>query len=121
MVLVEGTSFSISSSSGNIEPGELDGLFFQDTRFISTWRIHLDDEPPQPLAVVPRHPFAATFIARRVPNPGLADSTLLLQRTRYVGNGMREEVSVRNLGQMSTAFTLTFQLHADFAHVFEVR
>lgn len=27
VVLVEGTSFSISSSSGNMEPGELDGLF----------------------------------------------------------------------------------------------
>ncbi len=121
VVLVEGTSFSISSSSGDIERGTLDGLFFQDTRFISTWRIRLDDEPPQPLAVVPRHPFAATFIARRAPNPGLADSALLLQRTRYVGNGMREEVSVRNLSQESTACTLTFELHADFAHVFEVK
>lgn len=121
VVLVEGASFSISSSSGDIEPGGLDGLFFQDTRFISAWRIRLDGEPPQPLAVMPRHPFAATFIARRAPNPGLADSTLLLQRTRYVGNGMRADVSVRNLSQESTACTLTFELHADFAHVFEVK
>jgi len=121
VALIEGTSFSISSSSGDMEPGALDGLFFQDTRFISTWRIRLDDELPQPLAVIPRHPFAATFIARRPPNPGLADSTILLQRTRYVGNGMREEISVRNLSQESTACVLTFELDADFAHVFEVK
>jgi glycogen debranching enzyme len=121
VVLVEGASFSISSSSGDMEPGALDGLFFEDTRFISAWRIRVDDEPPQPLAVIPRHPFAATFIARRRPALGLADSTLLVERTRYVGHGMREDVVVRNLSQESTACTLTFELHADFAHVFEVK
>ncbi len=121
VALVEGTSFSISSSSGDMEPGAVDGLFFEDTRFVSTWRLRLDEEPPQPLAVLPRHPFAATFVARGHPQPGHADSTLLLQRTRYVGNGMREDVSVRNLGHESAACSLTFDLHADFAHIFEVK
>ncbi|MGH9121385.1 MAG: amylo-alpha-1,6-glucosidase [Acidimicrobiales bacterium] len=121
VVLVEGASFSISSSSGDMEPGALDGLFYEDTRFVSTWRVHLDENPPQPLSVIPRHPFAATFVARRVPNPGLADSSLLLQRTRYVGNGMREDLVVLNLSHESTACTLTFELDADFAHIFEVK
>ncbi|MHB1583205.1 MAG: amylo-alpha-1,6-glucosidase [Acidimicrobiales bacterium] len=121
VTLVEGTSFSIASPGGDIEPGAIDGLFFEDTRFVSTWRIRLDEEMPQVLAVIPRHPFAATFVARGRPNPGDADSTLLLQRTRYVGNGMREDLAVHNLSQETAACTITFELDADFANVFEVK
>ncbi|MGH9088447.1 MAG: amylo-alpha-1,6-glucosidase [Acidimicrobiales bacterium] len=121
VTLVEGTSFSIASQNGDIEPGGIDGLFFEDTRFVSTWRLHIDEESPQVLAVVPRHPFAATFVARGRPRPGFADSTLLLQRTRYVGNGMREDLIVHNLSQEQAACTIAFELDADFANVFEVK
>jgi len=52
--LVEGASFSISASSGDIEAGSPHGLFFEDTRFVSTWTLRLDGEELQSLATIPR-------------------------------------------------------------------
>ena len=121
VTLVEGTSFAISAASGDIVPGSLQGLFFKDTRFVSTWVVRLDGERPQHLAVVPLHPFAATFVSRGRPRPGEADSTLLMQRLRYVGAGMREDILLRNLGREQTLCRVSFELDADFAHVFEVK
>lgn len=119
--LVEGTSFSISSSGGDIEPGGAHGVFFEDTRFVSIWRLRLDDEELQSLALITRHPFAATFVARGQPRPGQADSTLLVERSRYVGSGMREDVVITNLGRETARCTVTFELATDFAHIFEVK
>jgi len=121
VTLVEGSSFSIASATGDIDAGGAEGLFFEDTRFVSTWRLRLDGERPQALAVLPRHPFAATFVSRGQPRPGEVDSTLLLLRTRYVGNGMREDITVQNLGREPAVCTIGFELDADFAHLFEVK
>jgi glycogen debranching enzyme len=119
--LVEGGSFSISSSSGDIEPGGPQGLFFEDTRFVSTWRIRLDDAELQHLATIAHHPFAATFVSRSRPVKGQSDSTLLLERSRYVGNGMREDLVLRNLARVPARCSVSFELDADFAHLFEVK
>ncbi len=121
ITLVEGASFSISSSSGDITPSGAQGLFFEDTRFVSTWRVRLDDEDLQDLAVVSSHPFAATFVCRGKPHPGQSDSTILVERSRYVGNGMREDIVLRNLGRELATCSIAFELDADFAHIFEVK
>ena len=55
VTLVEGASFAISSSSGDIEPAATHGVFFEDTRFVSTWRVRLDGEELQTLAAISRH------------------------------------------------------------------
>lgn len=119
--LVEGATFAISTSGGDVEPGGVQGLFFEDTRFISTWRLRLDDAEPEPLALIDEDPFSATFVARGRPRPGQSDSTLLVERSRFVGNGMREVVVLRNLAREAAACSLSFELDVDFAHLFEVK
>ncbi len=121
ITLVEGASFAISSSSGDIAPSGAQGLFFEDTRFVSTWRVRLNDEDLQDLAVISSHPFAATFLSRGKPLLGQSDSTVLIERSRYVGNGMREDIVLRNLGRESASCSIAFELEADFAHIFEVK
>ncbi len=121
VTLVEGTSFVISAANGDIEPGGSEGVFFEDTRFVSTWRLRLDDQIPQSLALIADHPFSAIFVSRGQPELGEVDSTLLLQRLRSIGNGMRDDIVLENLGREATACVLTFELDADFAHLFEVK
>jgi hypothetical protein len=41
-------------------------------------------------------PYAAAFVSRLPPPVGLAGSSLLVARRHYVGNGMREDVTIRN-------------------------
>ena len=121
VTLLEETTFCISDASGDIVPGGAQGLFFRDTRFISRLELRLDGELPEPVAVQPNDPFRCTFLARRPPGPNKADSTLLLIRRRYVGNGLRDEITLRNLGHEPAAAHLTVAVDSDFADLFEVK
>lgn len=121
VTLVEGGSFAISQLNGDIEPGGAEGLFFEDTRFVSTWRFHLDNAALQSLASIVHHPFGASFVTRGQPHSGQSDSTLFVERSRYVGNGMREDLVVRNFGREEARCSIALELDADFAHVFEVK
>jgi hypothetical protein len=58
----------------------------------------LDGALVEPLTTIEDESYRATFVARTIPRLGLADSTLLVQRTRYVGDGMREDLLLRNVG-----------------------
>ena len=121
ITLVEGASFSISGLNGDIDPGSAQGLFFEDTRFVSTWRLRLDGAELQSLASIPHHPFSATFVSRGQPRGDQTDSTLFVERSRYVGNGMREDLIIRNFGREPAACSIAFELDADFAHLFDVK
>jgi glycogen debranching enzyme len=121
VTLLEQTTFCISEASGDIRAGGAQGLFFRDTRFISRLELRLDGEPPEPVAVQPAEPFSCTFLARRPPRIGRADSTLLVIRRRYVGNGMRDDITLRNLGREPAAARLTVAVDSDFADLFEVK
>jgi glycogen debranching enzyme len=121
VTLVEGAAFCICDQVGDIHGGAGQGLFYRDTRFLSRWELDVDGVRLEPLAVQCPAPYAATFIGRRPPRPGLADSTLLVVRRRYVGNGMREDIAVRNLGREPAAVRVTLSAHTDFAGLFEVK
>jgi glycogen debranching enzyme len=121
VTLLEETTFCISDASGDIVPGGAQGLFFRDTRFLSRLELRLDGELPEPVAVQSNDPFRCTFLARRPPGPFRADSTLLIIRRRYVGNGMRDEITLRSLGHEPSAAHLTVAVSSDFADLFEVK
>jgi glycogen debranching enzyme len=121
VTLLEGSSFCLCEQSGDIDPGSPRGLFFRDTRILSGWQLRLDDEAVEPLAVMAEAPYRATFLGRARPRAGLADSTLLVQRQRFIDAGMREDIVLRNLGREAAACTLTIRVEADFADLFEVK
>ena len=121
VTLVEGSSFCVCTPSGDIAPGGAHGVFFADTRVLSRWELRVDDEPVEPLAVVPHEPFRAMFVGRARPRPGRADSTLLVQRERYVGVGLREDVQLENLSGEPVGCRVELAAEADFADLFEVK
>jgi N-terminal domain of (some) glycogen debranching enzymes len=65
VTLVEGTSFCLCDNSGNIGPGAPQGLFFRDTRILSTWQLRIDDDLIEPLTVIEDNAYDATFVGRR--------------------------------------------------------
>ncbi|HSR24300.1 MAG TPA: glycogen debranching N-terminal domain-containing protein, partial [Candidatus Eisenbacteria bacterium] len=121
MTLVEGTSFCVCDQAGDVHPGSPQGVVFRDTRIVSAWRVTLDDQPLEPLAVMSTEPWCATFVGRAAPRPGRSVSTLLLRRDRFVGQGMREDLQLQNLGDEAAAVRLHVEVDADFADLFEVK
>jgi glycogen debranching enzyme len=121
VTLVEGSAFCISGRSGDVQPGTPQGLIFRDTRFLSRLELRVNGQQPEPLCAAPLDPFSCTFVARTRPRAGRADSTLLVVRHRYVGRGMREDISVRNYGEEAAYCQLEITVDADFADLFEVK
>ncbi|MGQ0824010.1 MAG: amylo-alpha-1,6-glucosidase [Actinomycetota bacterium] len=121
VTLVEGSAFCISSRSGEIDADRPLGLFFRDTRFLSTLRLRLNGKEPESLAATTTDPFSAVYVLRGHPTAGRADSHLMLTRRRYVGRGMREDLEIQNFGEEPAFCSLELELGADFADVFEVK
>ncbi|HEX9034057.1 MAG TPA: glycogen debranching N-terminal domain-containing protein [Streptosporangiaceae bacterium] len=121
VTLLEGTTFCICESSGDIHPGGAQGLFVRDTRLISRLELTINGHRPEPLAPQSHEPFATTFIGRMPPLPGLADSTLLVTRRRELNDGMTEEITLRNMSTEPLPVSLRIGVAGDFADVFEVK
>jgi len=121
VTLVEGSTFCISEPGGDIRPGHTQGLFVRDTRVLSRWELLVDGRAPEPLTVQQAEPYAAAFLGQMPPTPGLADSTLLVVRRRYVGDGMREDVTLQNIALLPATCVVMLAADADFADLFEVK
>src|SRR5579875_522679 len=121
VTLLEGTTFCICESSGDMRAAGAQGLFVRDTRLISRMELTINGQAPEPLAPQSREPYACTFLARMPPTSGLADSTLLVARRRVLNDGMHEEITLRNLGTEPLPVSLRVGVSGDFADVFEVK
>jgi glycogen debranching enzyme len=121
ITLVEGVSFCVSDASGTIRSAAPQGLFYMDTRVVSAWKITVDGEELESLTVFNRQPHQATFLGRAQPPTRGVESTLIVQRDRYVGAGMREDIIVRNYGSEPAAVNIDLAVDADFADLFAVK
>jgi glycogen debranching enzyme len=121
VTLIEGSTFCISEAGGDIVPDRSHGLFVRDTRMLSRWELRVDGIEPQPLSAQHAEPYAATFLGRMPPRAGKADSTLLVVRRRYVGDGMREDITLRNTSAKPKRCKIELTAEADFADLFEVK
>jgi glycogen debranching enzyme len=121
VTLVDESTFAISGSAGDIHPGGAQGLFFRDSRILSRLEVLVDGSRTEPLTAVSADPFTATFVSRCHPAPGRADSTLVVIRSRSVGRGMLEEITVRNFADEATTCNVEVLIGTDFADLFAVK
>ncbi|NNH74989.1 amylo-alpha-1,6-glucosidase [Nocardia uniformis] len=121
VTMVEASTFCLSDALGDMHAGTAQGLFYRDARVLARWELRLDGRTPEQLSVMMPEAFRARFVARKPPNPGVADATVLVLRKRMIGDGMRETIVVRNLGDEDTAMTVTLTADSDFADLFAVK
>lgn len=121
ITLVEGSSFCISSASGDIQPELPHGVFHLDTRILSRWILTINGLYLEPLASEMKEPFRALFAGRVPRSDGYADSPLIVERLREVGAGILEQVTLRNYSAEPANCSITLAVEADFADLFEVK
>jgi glycogen debranching enzyme len=121
VTLLDGTTFCISNTVGDIDPGGSHGLFVADTRFLAIWRLRVNGAVPAPLSVIETDPAGGSFVTRLRPTSIVPNPALVVVRDRYVGEGMSELLTLRNLARDSIDLRLSIDVGADFAHLFEVK
>ncbi|ASN20050.1 amylo-alpha-1,6-glucosidase [Arthrobacter sp. YN] len=121
LTLVEGSSFCISMANGDIHPEIPHGVFFEDTRILSGWRLTVNGEPLEPLAAKAKEPYRGLFVGRVPRSDEYADSPLIVERLREVASGILEGITVRNYSSEATECAVALGVEADFADLFEVK
>lgn len=122
LTLIDGSTFCVSDGSGVVLADRAHGLFVRDIRMVSRWAVLVDGRPGQPVHAATDEPFEATVLVH-VPapahDPGAA--AVLLVRRRVVGEGMREELRLRNDTGRTRRCTVTLEFGVDFADLFAVK
>ncbi len=121
--ILDGNTFVVSDDAGDVEASLDDptGLFSYDTRFLSTWVLTLNEERLNALSVDDLQYFETRFFL--VPGTGTVyiDAKLSVIRTREVGWGFHEEVTILNHSDKPVRLTVRMDAGSDFADLFEVK
>jgi glycogen debranching enzyme len=121
--ILEGDVFLVSDRSGDVDasPSEPQGLFCQDTRFLSRWKLTVNGQPLNALSTDDLNYFTTQFFV--VPGTGAVyvDATLSVVRKRTVGLGFHEDVTIMNHGGEPVDLDVRLEAGADFADLFEVK
>lgn len=108
----------LAGSRGSLSHRAEEGLFYRDTRHLSTFLLRVDGAAPEEVSSRAADGHAAFFLA--APANG-EDNGLSITRDRTLGDGLREEIRVANYTRAPAAPELELLFEADFADLFEAR
>src|SRR4029453_14996459 len=121
VTIVEGSSFCISSHSGDIHPGGTQGVFYQDTRIVSRWILTINGSLREPLVARTPSSFHAEYVGRGAWGGGRFDSPMVVRQQRHVGPGLRDDIIIRNYSGEPSVCDIDLSLDADLADLFDVK
>ena len=121
------SGFSVLSTEpdGQIVEGSEKGLYFRDTRMISSYAITLNGEPWELLNAAAVIYFACqTFLTNSAFDDETGEvprHTVAMQIGRTIDDGLHEDFDLTNHGDRAIRLRLELKISSDFADLFEVR
>jgi len=121
----QGQTVLVSEPDGQVNWPSEKGLYFFDTRVISSWAIYANGEPWDLLnggAIA--HYASRTYLTNRPVSTSdgiIPPRTLGLIVSRSISGGMHEDLDITNNGMKPVRFQLEIALRCDFADIFEVK
>jgi glycogen debranching enzyme len=121
----QGQTVLLSEPDGQIAWPSDKGLYFLDTRVISSWSLFANGEPWDLL-----NGGAVTYYGARIfqtnrsfltEDGPIEARTLGLTLSRYIDGGMHEDIDISNNSGKAVRFNLEIALRGDFADIFEVK
>jgi glycogen debranching enzyme len=121
----QGQTVLVSEQDGQINWPSEKGLYFFDTRVVSSWRIYANGEPWELLNGGAISYYACRiFLTNRAlltEDGTIPPRTLGLTISRSIGGGMHEDLDITNNSMNAVRFQLEIALRCDFADIFEVK
>jgi glycogen debranching enzyme len=121
----QGQTVLVTEPDGQIKWPSEKGLYFFDTRVISSWAIYANGEPWTLLngGAVTHYSSRIHLTNPKIPTTDgiIAERTLGLVITRSISGGMHEDFDITNSSMKRIRFQLEIALRSDFADIFEVR
>ena len=121
----QGQTVLITDEDGQINWPSEKGLYFLDTRIVSSWAVYANGEPWELL-----NGGAISYYASRIfltnrsfltEDGAIPPRALGLTLSRSISGGMHEDLDVINNSMKPVKFQLEIALRCDFADIFEVK
>jgi glycogen debranching enzyme len=119
--VLEGSTFMVSNAAGDVREGSVEGLYHEDTRHLSRFTLTINGREPTVLTSNEIDYYSAAFFMTNPDCEGIPPKSLTIKRHRFVGDGLRETITVRNHLQEPVTGELRLSCGADFADLFEVK
>ena len=117
--------FIVCAPNGTISAGAEEGFFARDTRFVSGYRLWINERQPVLLNSSPVQFFSSRFEST---NPALIDDggeitrhSLSIRLDRTVSGGVHEDYDIVNYGRRTVRLTIEIEIDSDFADIFDVK
>jgi glycogen debranching enzyme len=121
----QGQTVLLTDPGGQVNWPSDRGLYFRDTRVVSTWAIYANGEPWDLLnGGAISHHAARIFLTNRAflsERGSIAARTLGLMIGRHIDGGVHEDIDITNNSLIPVRFNLEIAIRADFADIFEVK
>ena len=121
----QGQTVLVTEQDGQIRWPSDKGLYFLDTRIISSWSIYANGEPWDLLNGGAVNYYAARIFLTNKPilteKGTIPPRTLGLTISRSIGGGVHEDLDITNNSMKPVRFQLEIALRCDFADIFEVK
>jgi glycogen debranching enzyme len=121
----QGQTVLVTGPDGQIHSHSDKGLYFLDTRLLSSWMIYANGEPWELLNGGELTYFSSrVYLTNRtlLSEEGvIPERTLGLVISRCISGGMHEDLDITNNNLVRVRFQLEIALRSDFADIFEVK
>jgi len=121
----QGSTFMVTAEDGQILADSDQGVFADDTRFVSHYAMFANGQSWQLLASATVSYYAARFHLTNPPfeteDGPVSGGTLALSLVRTVADGIHEDIDVTNHSLSPVRFNFEIALRSDFADLFEVK
>jgi glycogen debranching enzyme len=121
----QGQTVLVSEPDGQINWPSEKGLYFRDTRILSSWAIYANGEPWELLngGATSYYSCRIFLTNRSLPSEDgtIPERTIGLTIGRSIAGGLHEDIDLANHGMKRVRFQLEIAPRCDFADVFEVK
>src|SRR6266849_5486951 len=125
LTINQGSTFMVTDLRGEIDPRQEHGVFAQDTRFVSSYRFYINEQPWKLVTSSTVTYYSARLYLTnpelRTDDGGIPADQVGLQLERTVGDGIHEDYDLANYGLTPVRFVLEIAQRSDFADLFEVK
>ena len=125
LIINHGATFVVSDLQGEIEGDRGHGMFSNDTRFVSSYRLYTNGQRCVLLTSgTPSGYLARVYMMNQsfaTEEGQVEQGTLGIVLTRAVTDGLHEDLDVTNHGMRAVRFNLEIAIRSDFADLFEVK
>jgi len=125
LTINHGATFVVSDLQGEIAGDSPQGMFSNDTRYVSSYRLYTNGERCVLLTSgTPTYYLARIYMTNQTfatEDGPVEQGTLAIIVTRAVSEGLHEDVDLTNHGTRPVRFNLEVAVRSDFADLFEVK